>query len=524
MHILLYVPDNEVSNNFIPQLWPYVLKRLTPPEHRVTIIDGNALHHNEEQLVDFVRENQVDLVGMGFMTRMAQRAYNMAAAIRKAAGPPIVMGGPHVTAIPHEPLGLAGYPQCADAVVVGEADALWPRVVEDAARGQLRQIYEPSVFAGMEAKPSLVDYPIIPWDKMDLAGFNLMRFVPPFIAKMFKKSGIPFDKAYVIPMESGRGCPYGCEFCTVTGFFGDEIRFREDANIIEELRQLKALAKRDNALLMVFFIDDNFAIHPKRTKALLREMIRQDVCLPWIGQASMNLLKDEELVQLFAASGCYWLFLGLESVEKGSLKQANKGFNKPEQYTAVLDLLAKYNLYAITSFIYGMESDQPEIWKKTIREIQKWPPGLPVFGLLTPYPATPLYERLQSEGRLSRPRHWLDFQAFKIAFEPRNLSPDQAEAEVHESWRHCYAPVAFYRAQRWLLKHQKGFGPQFMHFISRLFFRGIYFRQMSRWAWIRLLARNLPALAILCWSGWRSYRQLRSPRPIQQAAPDAGPK
>ena len=105
MHILLYVPDNQVTNNFIPQLWPFVLQRLTPREHRVTIIDGNALHYEADELVNFILQNKVDLVGMGFMTRMAQKAYRMAAAIRQATTVPIVMGGPHVTEVPDEPLG-----------------------------------------------------------------------------------------------------------------------------------------------------------------------------------------------------------------------------------------------------------------------------------------------------------------------------------------------------------------------------------------------------------------------------------
>ena len=106
MHILLYVPDNQVTNNFVPQLWPFVLQRLTPKEHRVSIIDGNAIHYSPQELVDFILQNQVDLVGMGFMTRMAQTAYRMAAAIRKTTQVPIVMGGPHVTEVPDEPLGL----------------------------------------------------------------------------------------------------------------------------------------------------------------------------------------------------------------------------------------------------------------------------------------------------------------------------------------------------------------------------------------------------------------------------------
>ncbi len=522
MHILLYVPDNQVTNNFVPQLWPFVLKRLTPAEHRVTIIDGNAEHYTEQQLVDFILHNDIELVGMGFMTRMAQKAYRMAAAIRQATQVPIVMGGPHVTEVPDEPLGLTGHPKYADTVVLGEADDTWPLVVRDASQKQLQAVYEPANLQGKIVKPTLKNYPVMAWDQVDLTLFNLMRFVPGTAKKLLKAVGVKYDDVYVIPMESGRGCPYGCEFCTVTGFFGDEIRFRDNENVIQELLSLKALAKEKNALMNVFFIDDNFAINRKRTKSLLRDMIKHDACMPWIAQISMNLLRDEELVQLIAASGGRWIFMGLESMDPESLKVAHKEFNKPEEYQEILNLLAKYELYAITSFIFGMEGDRPGVSKQTYQKIDAWPPGLPVFGILTPYPATPLYYRLQAEGRLTRPQHWLDFQAFKSAYIPKNISPDGAEAEVRHAWTHCYDPASFRRAQRWLLDHQKKFGPQLMHFVVRLLFRGIYFQQMTRWAWVKLLAKNLPTIASLVRSGLKARRtnKIRDTIPANAVTPE----
>lgn len=522
MHILLYVPDNQVTNNFVPQLWPFVLQRLTPKDHRVSIIDGNVRYLSERELVDFIVQNDVGLVGMGFMTRMAQKAYRMAAAIRRETGVPIVMGGPHVTEVPNEPLGLTGHPQYADAVVLGEADDTWPRVVRDAAAGTLRQFYQPAVIDGKDVKPSLRNYPQVRWDRIDLSLFDLMRFVPSTAKRMLKRLGLNYDELYVVPVESGRGCPYGCEFCTVTGFFGDQIRFRDNQNVIDELLCLKALGKERNALVSVFFIDDNFAINRKRTKSLLRDMIAQDACVPWIAQISMNLLRDEELVRLIAESGGRWIFMGLESIDPDSLKVANKSFNKPAEYAEILNLLAKYELYAITSFIFGMEGDRPGVSENTYRQVDAWPPGLPVFGILTPYPATPLYDRLKSEGRLTRPEHWLDFQAFKAAYLPKGLTADQAEEEVRRAWAHCYRPRAFRKSQDWLLRNGKTFGYQVMHFVARILFRGIYFPQMTRWAWIKLLARNYSTIGSLVFQGLKSQRRARRKR-SDTAAPAQTP-
>jgi radical SAM superfamily enzyme YgiQ (UPF0313 family) len=509
VHILLHVPDNQITHNFLPQLWPFLLKSLTPAEHQVTIIDGNVVHWGEKEIVQFIRANGVDLVGMGFMTRMAQKAYRLGAAIRTETSAPVVFGGPHVTALPEEPLGGTGEPQCADAVVIGEADELWPLVIEDVARGGLKKSYRAGEVGGPEGKPTLADYPMIRWDEVDLTLFNLMRRVPGGLQRLLRRMSVPFEHAYLFPVESGRGCPYGCDFCTVTGFFGGELRFRSNESVISELLLIKSIARRDNALVMVFFIDDNLAINRKRIKSLLREMIDRDACLPWVGQISINLLHDEELVELIAASGGRWIFAGLESMEPESLKAAGKQFNRPAEYKDTLSLLARNNVYAITSFIVGMEGDRPGISDRIASELATWPPGLPVFGLLTPFPATPLYERLEKEGRLTRPKHWLDFHPFETTFLPRRLSPAEAKWEVRNAWSHAYSPAAFRRTQKWMQANRKSFGQQLTLFVARLLFRGIYFPQMTRWSWVRLLSRNIITIASLVRSGLRQARRNR---------------
>src|SRR5277367_559648 len=291
MKILLYNPDNGVTRNFMPHLWMFLLQALTPPGHEVVLIDGNAQPMDEQGLANYVRANNIGLVGIGAMTRMIAKAYRMADAVR-AIGVPVVMGGPHVTELADEALGRDGGPRHADAVALGEADETWPRIVADVAHGTLRDVYEPTDENGKERKPSLQPYPAIPWDKIKLDQFNLL---PGMLQPLLKRVGGGWGTFRIIPMESGRGCPYGCEFCTVTGFFGDSIRFRTNESVVNELLLLKARARSEKGQMAVFFIDDNFAINIKRTKSLLRDIIAANAQVHWVAQISANLLRDEEL-------------------------------------------------------------------------------------------------------------------------------------------------------------------------------------------------------------------------------------
>jgi len=473
MRILLYSPDNGVTRNYMPHLWMFLLQALTPPGHEVLLLDGNARAMTEEEIVRFVREQKIGLVGIGAMTRMVAKAYRVADAVR-AAGVPVVMGGPHVTEEPDEALGRNGGPRHADAVALGEADETWPLLVEDAARGELQEIYAPVDAAGKERKPSLRPYPEIAWESMDLAQFNL---IPRVASRVLSRVVEGWSTFRVVPVESGRGCPYGCEFCTVTGFFGDSIRFRSNESVIDEMLRLKALARREDGKVVVFFIDDNFAINAKRTKALLRAIIEAGAELPWVAQISANLLRDEELVDLIVASGGRWIFIGMESIDPANLKDVNKGFNKPDEFGPVLERLAERGLIAITSFIFGMDNDTPGSAERTLDRMRSWPPGLPVFGTLIPLPGTPLYDRLEAAGRLTRPKHWLDFHPFKMAHEPMKMSADEAHAEVRHAWTSSYEPAAIGAAVSRMgdrpLTHRATL------LIGRLFFRGIYFPQMG---------------------------------------------
>ena len=517
MNILLYSPDNGVTRNFMPHLWMFLLKSLTPPEHKVFLIDGNAQRMNEEQLGDFIRENKIELVGIGAMTRMAARAYKAADAMR-SAGARVVFGGPHVTEVPDEPLGRTDEPRHADAVALGEADATWPRIVADAARGELQERYEPVDAQGEEVKPDLTDYPVIPWEDIDLEQFNLISHVPKPVRYVLNKLGMTMKSLHVVPIESGRGCPYGCDFCTVTGFFGDSIRYRTDESVVDELLRLKARARRESGRIAAFFIDDNFAINVKRTKSLLREVIARDAIVPWVAQISANLLKDEELLDLIQASGGKWIFIGMESIDPKNLAGVNKSFNKPGEFKGVLDRLSSRGVYAITSFIFGMDGDSPGVADRTVEQIETWPPGLPVYGLLTPYPATPLYDRLAEEGRLTRPQHWLDFRPFRMAFTPRGISIHQSEKEVRRAWSRSYSPRAI-TASLQKIRHRP-FHERAIMFAVKLAFRGIYFPQMKTIHWIALLARNSWTICGLICEG--ILLQFRPPRSVRVAEATTG--
>lgn len=498
MNILLYNPDNGITHNFMPHLWMFLLKTLTPPGHEVFLVDGNAQRLSEQELVSYLREKRVGLVGIGAMTRMAAKAYRMADAVR-AAGVPVVMGGPHVTEVPDEALGRDGEPRHVDAVALGEADQTWPRIVEDAERGALKEIYAPVDTAGKEVKPSLDNYPEIPWDRMDLDQFDLIKGLPQIARRMLAVTDSGWQSFNMVPIESGRGCPYGCEFCTVTGFFGDSIRFRSNESVVNELLRLKSLEKQRHGKIGVFFIDDNFAINRKRTKSLLREIIAREAQLPWVAQISMNLLRDEELVSLIAQSGGKWIFMGLESIDPENLKSVNKNFNKPGEYAAVLELLARYGLYAITSFIFGMDGDRKGVADRTLSQIRSWPPGLPVFGLLTPYPSTPLYDRLAVEGRLIHPKAWLEFRAFTMDHMPKGISVEDAEAELNHAWNVSYDPSTNAAAIRRL--NAAPWQDRVIHLVGRFVFRGIYFPQMRRRDWVRLVFANQRTILRLVFEG-----------------------
>jgi hypothetical protein len=201
------------------------------------------------------------------------------------------------------------------------------------------------------------------------------------------------------------------------------------------------------------------------------------------------------------------------------MADVNKSFSKPANYKAVLDGLARRNIYAITSFIFGMDNDTVGVADRTVDEIEQWQPGLPVFGQLTPFPATPLYQRLEAAGRLERPKHWLDFAQFVMAHAPKKMTIEEARTETIHAWSRSYSPERNHAAL--LSISDAPIDTRISHLFARLFFRGIYFPQIGTWAWLKLFFANRRSISMLTWEGiglWRTANRRRRTERRQLAA------
>ncbi|OFV81945.1 MAG: hypothetical protein A3D93_00650 [Acidobacteria bacterium RIFCSPHIGHO2_12_FULL_67_30] len=489
MRILFYVPDNAITRSFMPTLWPHLLKALTPPGHEVITVDGNAVRLRPDELADYVRRERVDLVGIGGMTRTIHRSYAVADSLR-AQGVPVVMGGPHVSEEADEAL------EHADAVACGEADDLWPQMLADFEGGRLQKVYR------TEEKPSLENYPLINWQGMDFKQFTLL---PRWTYRLLRAAGYERFDINATPLETGRGCPYRCDFCTVSPFFGEKVRFRTNESVVEELRMLQRLGRT-----FVFFVDDNFAINPPRTKSLLRAMLDAGVRIPWAAQISMNLLRDPELLDLMKRSGCIGVFIGLESVLPESLAQVSKSFNKPEEYAHIIAELHRRGIYSITAFIFGIDADRPGVAGKTWDVLRGWTPGFfPVFSQLTPLPGTPLFKKLLQENRLEQ-RHWLNYRPYGAAFRPKQMTPAELEGEIRAAWKLAYSSTSVFermrrlRGRRWTHK--------LVYLFATLVFRSVYFRQLTARAWLRAV-----------WGYRRSLWEVLAGRPSEAETPTSEP-
>jgi len=346
-----------------------VLGALTPPDWQITVIDENL------RVPDYSTMPRPDLVGITAFTSQASRAYDVAAQFRRS-GVSVVMGGIHATMCREEAL------QHVDAVVSGEAESVWADVLDDACRGRLRRTY-----AGKQ-----VDMADIPPARHDLL-----------------PEGYAFGS-----IQTTRGCPLNCTFCSVSAFNGNRYRHRPIASVIEELRTVREK--------WVLVVDDNLigtcASHLERAKELFRAMIEADLGKNWVGQVTINMADDEELLTLAARAGCRGVFIGFESPTAQGLAEVGKKFNllKGRNFRQSVQRIRRHNLLVVGSFIMGLETDQPGIGKRIANAARSY--GVDILNalFLTPLPGTRLWDQMKSENRIAANHFPGDWKYYTLGF------------------------------------------------------------------------------------------------------------
>ena len=370
-----------------------VLSALTPDRHARVFYD--------DRLEDIPYDEPTDLAAINVETYTARRAYQIAAGYRRR-GVPVVMGGFHATLLPDE------VSDHADAVVVGEAEELWPEVLEDLESGRLQRVYR------AEGRPSLAG--VMP-DRSIYAG-------KPYV-----------DLALV---ETGRGCGFACEFCSISSFYRRSYSARPVPDVVADIRSLN----RRN----VFFVDDNICVDRDRTKELLNALV--PLRIRWIGQVSLDVSRDEELLALMQRSGCVGVLIGFESLDAESLARMGKKVNRdPADYDRSLAALRNHGLAVYATFVFGYDGDTGASFERTLAFALQHRFFFMAFNHLVPFPGTPLYERLSSESRLRYDSWWLSSECpfGDVAFRPNHFSPGELSDTCYAFRRRFYSISSVFR-------------------------------------------------------------------------------
>jgi radical SAM superfamily enzyme YgiQ (UPF0313 family) len=391
MKILLIAPDLESKYKRSPKGFkiPYpimfstsglqLLAALTPEHHEIQIIDetiGEKVNYDEKY----------DLVGITAMTTQSSRAYKIAQAF-KEKGIPVVMGGYHVSILPQEAL------QYCDAVCVGEGENIWQEMLEDAENGRLQKIYQ---------SDTLVDLSKVPWPKRSLVSnkrFGVKNFI-----------------------QTSRGCPHSCSFCSIIKFFGHTYRLRPVDNVIAEIKHLK-----ENGHLkwnFVFFSDDNICGSPEYARELFKALI--PLKIKWGSQCSITIANDEELLALARQSGCVALAIGFESISDQSLKHANKNMGGYEFYKKAITRIHSYKIAIFGLFIFGFDSDDQNVFDATFRFVEDNCLEYAMFSVLTPLPGTKYFDEFEASGRLLH-KNWADYDFQHVVFKPLLMTPQELQ-------------------------------------------------------------------------------------------------
>ena len=338
----------------------------------------------DDRLEPIPYDTSTDLVAISVETYTARRAYQIASEYRQR-GVPVVMGGFHATLCPEE------VSQYAEAVVIGEAEEIWNTVLIDAERGTLKPYYKTSQHSSLTGS------------KFDRSIYSSKKYLP------------------LALVESGRGCRYKCDFCAVQSFSKSTHTIRPPDEIIAEINRIKRKP-------LIFFVDDNFAINRQHTMELLHALIPLNI--HWVSQTSIDVAYDEDLLQLMVESGCQGVLIGLESLNAKNLNIMKKSVNlmKGGLEQALVNLRRnKIRLY--TTFVFGYDEDTVESFEKTVKFAKQHKFFLAAFNHLVPFPGTPLYKRLEDEGRLLYDKWWLneDYGFYMVPFQPAHMTPERLE-------------------------------------------------------------------------------------------------
>jgi radical SAM superfamily enzyme YgiQ (UPF0313 family) len=398
-----------------PSLGLPILASLTPSEIQVAIID--------EYFDEVPFHDPADLIGISFMTPQAPRAYQIGSEFKKR-GKKVVMGGIHASALPEEAL------EHADAVVVGEAEGIWLQVLEDFKNGKMEGIYRSPQFPKLEGLP-MPRYDLLHKDRYRLFKFNF-------------------------PIQAGRGCPFKCEFCSVTKLFGNQYRWRPVEEVVQEIQQ--------NKLKKIFFVDDNIVGHRAYALQLFKALI--PLKLRWAGQASLNLAKDEELLSLAAESGCGLLLIGVESISNSNLAECGKSFFKAEEITGYFSKIRGKGILIRASIIFGMDGDDPDVFQKTAKFLIQEKVAYAEFNILTPMPGTELRKRLETEGRILD-FDWSHYDGLHAVFQPLQMGKELLEKGLWDAQREFYAIPNILKRVLGMERHRGAFRTILSNFIYR---------------------------------------------------------
>ncbi|MBF0186766.1 MAG: B12-binding domain-containing radical SAM protein [Magnetococcales bacterium] len=402
MNILLIYPTTldergtprKFRKAYLPPLSLAILHALTPKQHRVRILNDVV------ETIDY--EQPVDLVGITAMTCQIGRAYQIADAFR-ARGVRVVIGGVHATFLPEE----AG--KHADSVVLGEAEELWETVLDDAEQNRLHPTYR------ADSLPDL-NRPVIP----DWSGFDFSHY-------MINNTGLP-----MLPIYTTRGCPLGCDFCSVTEFFDKGFRTKPIEHVLDEIN---ALPNADT----FFFVDDTIDIQPAYARELFQAVASNSKkTIRWMSQCTTRIHRKRELLERARKAGCYSLFIGVESLSQEVLTASGKGFNSVDRYDDLFRALTENGILGIASMILGFDQDEEESILETARFFSKHPTVNPILWLLTPLPGTQLFEDMNKQGRLLH-TDWSLYDLNHVVFSPKQLNPQRLNDLFWQVFSELYA-------------------------------------------------------------------------------------